>query len=310
MIIIKFNYKLTYFTSQLFVDCYNAFMQFGYHVSAAGGLYKAFDEADVLSCDTIQIFVGSPQMWKTPEPSDEIAKKFKDRWKKSKVQSVLVHAAYLPNPSSHKASLRNMSLKKLKDEAKIAYLIGADGYNFHCGSNQNSNEEGIKHTINTLNRLAELTEEKWPVKLIIENDAGAGNRIGDTIEELGAIWKGLKNKQRFGFCLDTCHLFVSGIDVRTKADIDTLLSKFDKLMGLKHLKFMHLNDAKFELGSKKDRHEQIGKGHIGAKAFKNMFYESRLKNIPMIMETPYAGKPEDHQPSRLKEIKLVRKLAK
>jgi deoxyribonuclease-4 len=281
-------------------------MPFGYHVSASGGMYKAFIEAEALECEAIQIFVGSPQMWKTPEPNEEIAKKFKDARKKSKVQKVLVHAAYLPNPSSHKASLRNMSMKKMKDEAKIAYSIGADGYNFHCGSNQNSTEEGIGHVVDILNRLEELTREKWPVKLILENDAGAGNRIGDTIEELASIWQGLKRKERFGFCLDTCHLFVSGVDLRTKKDVDNLVNKFDKLIGLKHLEFIHANDAKFDLNSKKDRHANISEGFIGEAGFKNLVNHSKLRAIPFILETPRTGDLKVD----IKDIKTLRKLSK
>jgi len=159
----------------------------GYHVSVSGGLHRAFAEAALLDCDVIQIFVSSPQMWHTAVISDKEVTLFQEDWEKSSVQQVVVHAAYLPNPSSHKATLRNLSLKKLKDETKIAYRIGANGYIFHCGSNQNGNEEGIKAAVSTLNRLAELTDENWPVPLIIESDAGAGNRIGDTIEELAAI---------------------------------------------------------------------------------------------------------------------------
>ncbi|OGB73333.1 hypothetical protein A3K24_00425 [candidate division Kazan bacterium RIFCSPHIGHO2_01_FULL_44_14] len=280
-------------------------MLFGYHVSTAGGLHKAFDEAKELECTAIQIFVGSPQMWATPTVSDKEVEKFKTAQKNSNVKKVLVHSAYLPNPSSHKASLRNLSLKKLKDEAKIAYTIGADGYNFHCGSNQDSNQQGVAHAIATLNRLAELTDEKWPVKLILENDAGAGNRIGDTIEELGAIWKGLKNKKRFGFTLDTCHMFVSGIDLRTKKDISALLSKFDKLIGLTHLEFIHINDAKFGLGSKKDRHANIGEGEIGLTGFKYLLTNSKLKNVPFILETPRTGNLK----SDLKDIRILKKMS-
>lgn len=279
-------------------------MLLGYHVSIAGGLHNAFKDAQELESTAIQIFVGPPQVWMTPEINEEKIQLFKETWEKSRVEKILVHAAYLPNIASHKASLRNLSLKKLKEEAKIAYAIGADGYNFHCGSNQNSNEEGIKYAIQILNRLAELTDEKWPVKLIIENDAGAGNKIGDTIEELAAIWKGLKNKKRFGFCLDTCHLFVSGIDLRTKKDISLLFSKFDKLIGLKHLEFIHLNDAKFELGSKKDRHANIGEGKIGKEGFKNFINYPKLKKIPFILETPRTGTIKED----IKDIKLLQKL--
>ncbi len=280
-------------------------MHFGYHVSTAGGLYNAFKEAAALDCEAIQVFVGSPQIWATTTPSPEQLEKFEAAKKDSKVKRILVHAAYLPNPSSHKATLRNLSLKKLKDEAKVAYAIGADGYNFHCGSNQDSTEAGIKNVVSTLNRLAELTDEKWPVRLIIENDAGAGNRIGDTIEELADIWNGLENKDRFGFCLDTCHLFVSGIDLSTKKDVDAMISKFDKLIGIEHLHFIHMNDTKFGIGSKKDRHENIGKGLLPLEGIKALINHPKLKNMTFILETPRTGDPKED----IKDIKTLRKLA-
>lgn len=281
-------------------------MLLGYHVSIAGGLYNAFKDATDLESNVIQIFVGSPQTWSTPVINKQQIELFKQAQANSKVEKVLVHAAYLPNIASHKTSLRSFSIKKLKDEIKIAYAIGADGYNLHCGSNQNSDKEGIKYAIQTLNRLAELTDEKWPIKLILENDAGAGNKIGDTIEELAAIWKGLKNKERFGFCLDTCHLFASGIDVRTKKDISSLVSKFDKLIGLKHLKFIHVSDAKFGLGSKKDRHANIGEGEIGEEGFRNLINHPKLKKTPFILETPRTGNIKED----IKDIKLLRRLIK
>lgn len=285
-------------------------MLVGYHVSAVGRLRQAIEEGAKLGCDVIQVFVGSPQVWQTPGCSEAAVERFREARRKSRIKYVLVHSAYLPNPSSHRASLRHMSLKKMKEEVKIAYAIGADGYNFHCGSNQVSTKEGIKLAIQILNRLAELTEAKWPAKLIIENDAGAGNRIGDTIEELGAIWKGLKDKKRFGFCLDTCHLFDSGIDLRTKRDIAALLTKFNRLIGLPHLKFIHLNDSKYPLGSKKDRHAHIGKGYIGLEGFRNILTHPKLKRLPFIMETPYTGEMRKDIPSRRKEMQLVRKLAR
>ncbi|MBN2585494.1 deoxyribonuclease IV [Patescibacteria group bacterium] len=285
-------------------------MLIGYHVSAAGGLHKAIAEAEIIGCTAIQIFVGSPQVWQTPEVDLAVVKKFKGALSKSKVKKVLVHSAYLPNPASHKNTLRRMSLKKMKEEIRVAYAIGADGYNFHCGSNQNSNEEGLKLATETLNRLAELSDEKYPIPLIIENDAGAGNRIGDTIEELAQIWRGIKNKKRFGFCLDTCHLFVSGIDLRTKKDIDALVKKFDKLIGIQHLKFIHVNDALFELGSKKDRHALIGQGYVGTVGFKALLHHPKLRTLPFIMETPYGGDSKGAISSRIKELKFVKKLAR
>lgn len=281
-------------------------MNIGYHVSAAGGLYKAFKEAKALDCTAIQIFVGSPQTWAAPNPPDKDIERFKTDRKDSKVNKVLVHAAYLPNPSSPKASLRNLSLKKMKDEAKVSFLIGADGYNFHCGSNADGTEEGINHAINTLNRLEELTAEKWPIKLILENDAGAGNRIGDTIDELAAIWQGLKNKDRFGFCLDTCHLHVSGINVSTKKAVDTMIAEFDKKIGIKHLHFLHVNDAKFGLGSKKDRHANIGHGEIGLEGFKALINHPKLKDKSFILETPRSGDLNQD----IEDIKSLKKLIK
>ena len=278
-------------------------MDIGYHVSAAGGLYKAFKEAEALECTAIQIFVGSPQTWAAPNPPEKDIERFKEDRKTSKVNKVLVHAAYLPNPSSPKASLRNLSLKKMKEEAIVSYKIGADGYNFHCGSNADSTEDGIANAINTLNRLAELTSE-YPIRLILENDAGAGNRIGDTVDELAALWDGLENKERFGFCLDTCHLFVSGIDVSTKKAVDSLISEFDKKIGIKHLHFLHVNDAKFGLGSKKDRHANIGAGEIGLEGFEALINHPKLKNKAFILETPRSGDLKED----FKDIQTLRKL--
>jgi len=278
----------------------------GYQVSIAGGLPGAFAEAELLDCDVIQIFVGPPQRWETPEITDQEAADFRTAWHRSGVEKVLVHAAYLPNPASNRDVLRNLSLKKLKEEAKIAYQIGADGYNFHCGSNQDGDKPGIKNAVATLNRLAELTDEKWPVRLIIESDAGAGNKIGDTIEELGAIWKGLKTKKRFGFCLDTCHMFVSGIDLRTPKDVSQMLDKFDKLIGLEHLAFIHMNDAMFDLGSKKDRHENIGKGFIGEEGIRALLTNPIIRERPLILETPRTGDPR----LDIQDIRLLRALAK
>lgn len=281
-------------------------MIFGYHVSVAGGLHKAFIHAKALTCETIQIFVGSPQIWQTADITDKAIEIYKKAKKQSEIKKVLVHSSYLSNPSSPKVSLRNMSLKKMKDEIKIAYRIGADGYVFHCGSNSNGNREGIKLAIQTLNRLAELTDKQWPVKLIIESDAGAGNRIGDTIEELATIWKGLKNKKRFGFCLDTCHLFVSGTDLKTKQNVSDLIKKFDKLINLKYLEFFHISDAKFGLNSKKDRHANIGKGEIGLEGFRHLVNHPKLKHIPFILETPQTGDIKKD----LEDIKILRKLVK
>lgn len=282
-------------------------MLIGYHVSTSGGVFRAFQEAEALECTAIQIFVGSPQSWNTPQPSAREIEKFKQAWKKSKVKKVLVHSAYLPNPSSHKDTLRRVSLKKMKEEIRFACAIGADGYNFHCGSNQDSTVEGINLATQTLNRLAELSDEKYSIPLIIENDAGAGNRIGDTIEELGLIWEGIKNKKRFGFTLDTCHLFASGIDVRTKKDVDEVLAKFDKLIGLKYLQFIHLNDAKYELGSRKDRHANIGEGFIGLTAFKHWITSPKLKDVAFILETPRTGNLKQDLQDILKLKKLTKK---
>lgn len=281
-------------------------MYLGYHVSASGGLYKAFKEAEALDCTAIQIFVGSPQTWAAPNPPQKDIDKFIETRQSSNVGKVLVHAAYLPNPSSPKASLRNISLKKMKDEALVAYAIGADGYNFHCGSNADGTEEGIANAINTLNRLEELTSEKCPVRLILENDAGAGNRIGDTIEELADIWAGLNNKDRFGFCLDTCHLFVSGIDVGSKKTVDAMIKKFDDLIGIQHLHFLHVNDAKFGLGSKKDRHANIGTGEISLDGFSALINHPKLKDKTFILETPRSGDLTQD----IKDIQTLKKLIK
>jgi deoxyribonuclease-4 len=277
----------------------------GYHVSTSGGLKNAFKNAADLEAEAIQIFVSSPQQWNTAQPTMEAAEEFKKARKASKVQKVLVHAAYLPNLSSPKATLRNVSKMKMKDEMMAAFAIGADGYNFHPGSNPDI-KEGTANLVDNLNRLAELSEKSCPIKIIIENDAGAGSRVGDTIEELAAIWKGLKDKKRFGFTLDTCHLFVSGYDIRDKKVVDDIVKDFDKLIGLKHLEWIHANDSKGDLGSKKDRHDNIGKGFLGEDTFKTLLNHPKLKHLPFILETPRTGDVKED----IKDIKVMRKLLK
>lgn len=274
-------------------------MNIGYHVSIAGGLPKVFGEAKLLACDVIQFFVSNPQIWETRVPSEEEIKEFKELHKKSGIKDILVHSAYLPNPSTPRKTLWAVTMKKMKEEIEIAEKIGASGYNVHPGSNPNT-KDGIATAIRSFNRLAELTDS-YQTKIIIENDAGAGNRIGDTVEELAVIWQNLTPKNRFGFTLDTCHLFVSGIDIRKQEVLEKVLDDFDKQIGLEYLWYVHLNDSKYDLGSRRDIHEHIGKGFIGLEPFRYIVNHPKLKNKNFILETPHKGNLE-------KEIKNIKNL--
>jgi len=279
-------------------------MNIGYHVSTAGGLPKAFAEAKLLTCEVIQFFVSSPQIWETRVPSEREIKEFKELYKKSGIKDILVHSAYLPNPSTPRQTLWAVTMKKMKEEIKIAESIGASGYNVHPGSNPDT-KNGIATAIKSFNRLAELTNG-YQAKIIIENDAGAGNRIGDTVEELAAIWRGLQPKERFGFTLDTCHLFVSGLDIRKQEILKKVLDDFDRQIGLEHLLYIHLNDSRYDLGSHRDIHEHIGEGFIGLGAFEYIVNHPKLKDKNFILETPHAGDTE----KEIKNIQIIRSLIK
>lgn len=283
---------------------YTILMRFGYHVSISGGLKTALAEAKELTCNTIQIFLGPPQMWKLSSFTDEEIAQFDEERRKLDITPVIAHSAYLLNVSSPNDHLWNISVHYLINLLEKAEKVGVEGITFHLGSNP-GRRAGVQKAIEAMRKI----EDEAPAgqaKILLETDAGPGNHVGDNFEEISEILGSVKNPQRFGVVLDTCHIFASGYDLRTAEAANKTFAKFEKLIGYQFLAAIHINDSKGELGSHLDRHEHIGEGKIGADGFKAILHHPKLQEMAFILETPKTGNLK----TDLKDIQTLRKLAK
>jgi deoxyribonuclease-4 len=259
-------------------------MKFGVHVSIADDFSLAVDRAANLGCETMQIFGNPPKLWNPLKISTEELRAFKEKNKRAQIKPVFIHSIYLINLASHNTYFYNQSIVQLADCLKKAGKIEADGVVTHLGA-------AIKlDRSQALNKVAagidQVLVQNPKGYFIIENSAGAGNIIGDQFEEIGAIIKRSKYANRIKVALDTAHAYGAGYNVATETGLNQTLAKFDKLIGLDRLILIHGNDTAVELGSNRDRHANIGEGNIGIAGFRRIINHPKLKNLPMILETP------------------------
>lgn len=264
-------------------------MYFGFHASAAGGVDQAPERAAAEGAEVFQFFSRSPRGGPAPKLTKEIITNWQVELKKHSIQATYIHAPYYINFASTNDKIRYGSVAVIRDELERGTVLGVKGLMTHLGSSKDVGEkEGTKKTIEGITKV--LTGYKGTTKFLLENAAGAGAVIGDTMEELSAIIKGveknLKKKNVIGVCWDTQHGFASGYDIRTKATIDSWLKKFDTLIGLDRLVLFHANDSKIEFNGHKDRHDDIGFGLLGENTFKLLIQHPKLKKLDMILETP------------------------
>ncbi len=270
----------------------------GRHVSIAGGISNSFRNAAEIGCNTMQIFLSSPQMWKIDAPSKEQSGLFKKYAGSSDVSPVFVHMPYLPNLASPKKEMYVKSVDTLVSTARLCDDLGIGYIVVHLGSHLGEGKEkGIKNVAAAVGTALDSSEN---VCILLEDQARQTNSVGADINDLKQIYDGIKSRKA-GICLDTCHLFAAGYDIREHKVLDEI----DRTLGFRNVKLVHLNDAQFGLSSYKDRHERIGAGSIGIEGFKSFFSYKRLSGIPMVMETPH-----DSRDSEAREIELVRKLMK
>ncbi|EGO21301.1 hypothetical protein SERLADRAFT_373106 [Serpula lacrymans var. lacrymans S7.9] len=267
----------------------------GAHVSAAGGIEKAVHNAAVIGANAFALFVKSQRKWTSPPLSPDSIEKFKSQMNTLGYSSshVLPHGSYLINLGNPDEEKREKSYQCFLDDLQRCELLGLELYNFHPGSTvgQATKEESISLIAASLNRAHKATSS---VVTVIENMAGAGNIIGSLFEDLAGIIRQVEDKSRVGVCLDTCHMFAAGYDISTKEGWNSYphrltlvsVSDFDTHIGLSYLRGLHMNDSKTPLASKKDRHENIGMGHLGLRAFHHIVTDPRLQNIPLVLETP------------------------
>ncbi len=262
----------------------------GAHVSISGGVYNAPKRGRDLDCDVIQIFSKNQMQWTAKPLSEKDTEKFKENIKKYDIKDVVIHTSYLINIGSPEEEKLKKSQNALLDEFIRAGQLGVPYVVLHPGSHMGKGEEvGLKIIADSINYLFELSKDS-NVMLLLETTAGQGSNLGYRFEQLAYLIDKTENKDRIGVCLDTCHIFAAGYDIRTKDAYENTMSQFDEIIGLSNLKAIHLNDSKNDLGTKKDRHEHIGKGYIGLDGFRFIVNDKRLEGIPMILETPGGDK--------------------
>ncbi len=297
-------------------------MRFGAHISIAGKISQAAERAKRIGCNTAQIFSRNPRGWQLKELLPDEVKRLKDDLERFDIYPLIVHMPYLPNLASFKIGLYLKSVNALEEDLRRAEVLGAPYLVTHIGSFGEANrEEGLERVSGGINTA--FNRVKNDVMLLLENTAGGGKELGSRFEEIAGIIKNIKEKERIGVCLDTCHGFASGYDFRTKKAVSETLELFDNLIGLERLKVIHANDSKSPLGSHIDRHWHIGEGYIGEEGFRVLLHHpairtppissgnlvsslrSEIRNLPIIIETPLK-EPEDD----LKNLTTLRRLAK
>lgn len=256
----------------------------GGHVSTRGGLLMALDEAERIGANTIQIFGANPVQWQAPMPDPETARQFREQARARDIAPVFLHAPYLINLASEKGNLAGMSKTLLAKHMEIANRLGSAGVIFHIGSRGSRPAKEAEQIVTSA--IADILEKVPTGDVIIENSAGAGNLVGDTLEEIGSIIDKL-DTHRVGVCLDTAHAFAAGIlaDVSARG-IAAFADNVDQLIGFRRLRVIHLNDSKVPAGSNKDRHENIGAGMIGIEGLKRFVTLPAFASLPLILEVP------------------------
>jgi len=279
----------------------------GAHMSIEGGLYKAFERISTVHGESLQIFSKNQRQWLAPPLSPAEIESFLEAWEKWGKWPVAVHDSYLINLANPDAKKANRAVGAFADEIKRTALLHIPYLIMHPGSHVGAGlEKGLALLTANLDRAFEKAKEAASVMVLLETTAGQGTGIGSSFEELAYVISHSRYPQQLGVCFDTCHAFAAGYDISTKTGYSKTFAAFDAAIGLKRLKFFHLNDSKKELGSRVDRHDHIGKGKIGLEAFRLLMNDPRFTNHPMVLETP----KEKDLKEDIKNLKLLRSLEK
>lgn len=282
-------------------------MRIGAHVSVAGGLPNGPLNAALEKCEVFQVFSRSPRGGKAPELTPEVLKDFRTNMKAKGFPTFYIHAPYYVNFASKNNRIKYGSISVIREELERGSASGAAWVVTHLGSSKEYGmpREALDVAIESF--IKALDGYKGSCGLALETSAGAGQAIGSSFEDLSYLLQGIIKGSgvpvaRLGICIDTAHVFASGYDLRDKKSVDATVKKFDALVGLKYLRFLHLNDSKVDVGQQVDRHEHIGKGYIGATGLAALFNHPKLAKYDFILETPEEG--------RAKDVTVVKKLRK
>jgi deoxyribonuclease IV len=263
----------------------------GAHTSIGGGLHNALLEGKAIGATTVQIFTANQRQWVTKSLSQEDIDLFQKTLEETGLQKITSHDSYLINLGSPKDIVRKNSIRAFREEIIRCQALNLSYLNFHPGSAlDESRESCLKKISAALLEMRDLFEKGEDLVLLLETTAGQGSTVGSSFEEITCILDEVKVKIPVGVCIDTCHIFAAGYDIRTEDALNTTLDQFDKVIGLQYLKAMHLNDSVKGLGSHVDRHSPLGEGMIGKDAFMAIMQSPRLAHLPKYLETP--GGPE------------------
>jgi deoxyribonuclease IV len=258
----------------------------GAHVSTSGGVDKAPENGKSLGCEAIQVFTRNQMQWRARPLSDLEIAGFREGLKDCGIQATVSHDSYLINLGSHEPVTLQKSLDAFADEIERCEQLGIPFLVFHPGSHVGAGEAvGLQRIVDSLNAVLNRKPE-YKTQVLLENTAGQGSNLGYRFEHLAEILAKTENPDRLGVCLDTCHLFASGYDLRTRSSYEATFHQFDAIVGLGRVKGFHLNDSKKSLGSRVDRHENIGKGQLGLEPFRFLLNDPRFAGLPMLLETP------------------------
>jgi deoxyribonuclease IV len=273
---------------------------FGAHCS--GGIKKALERGASIGAEAVQLFAQSPRTWRFPEHPEEDLAHFRERRVEAGIQAVLVHALYLCNLATPDETIFRKSVDTMLSTIDAARAIEADGVVFHVGSHLGTGfEAGLERAVPAIREVLEHSSDTtW---LLLENSAGAGGTVGRSVEELAALVDALDHHPHLGVCLDSCHLYVSGVDVGDPDVVTAVLADVDSRIGLDRLRALHVNDAAAPLGSNRDRHANVLEGDLGERLGAFLAHPA-VQGLPAVMETPG---PDDHGPDAA-EIKKLRDL--
>lgn len=258
----------------------------GAHTSAAGGVHKALLHGQRIGATTIQFFTSNQRQWAGKPISDEELKRWNQAKEETGLKELMTHASYLMNLGAPNPENLVKSRKALVDEIERCHQLELSYMNFHPGAAlTDSVETCLDRIIESLLEVEKLASS-GPTRLLLEATAGQGSTLGHEFEHLNYIIRGVEKKIPIGVCIDTCHIFAAGYDIRNKKTWDKTLKEFDDVVGLKHLYALHVNDSKFPIGKKRDRHASLGEGEIGNEGFKAMMQHPALRELPKYLETP------------------------
>jgi len=270
-------------------------VQIGAHVSISGSIANAITNASKRECSAFQVFTSNPRGWHAKDLTDDGITNYKNNLSQSNIDrfATVAHMPYLPNLSSPEIPVYEKSIHTMIREVERCDKLGIPYLVTHLGSHKGTGEDkGIRRLVGALTEVAKTNKD---VTILLENTAGQKNSVGSDFTQLAEIFFGLKPASRFGICIDTCHAFAAGYDLRNEKNVKDVFEKFDSEIGLKHIKIIHLNDSKGELGCHLDRHEHIGLGHIGEAGLSQVVKLANKNKIPIILETPIDERRTDFE---------------